>query len=179
MRHTSVDAHARTHTRTRSHIPPPTHTLLSVSSLGCRSLLSPCFLPHYVSLLLPSLFSIFFFSPSLIRSQSSSPFSPHRSLPLPSLSLPGSFVLPPPSPSLSFPLLLPPLLCVQSERGHYVRHSGHVQRNGGVCSESTRELGELGDGRKLQPRRRSFRCSTGSCCFSLSFSLLLLSRSFS
>lgn len=127
---------AHTHAHTPSYTPPPsTHT--RSDSLPIATIVS-LFLPlfHYVSLLLPSLFLYSPFSFCFLHLPSALPYSPHlspsivRSLP-PS---PFTRFLPP------FIFLLPPLsfLCVQSERGHYLSHTGHVRWNGGACKKYSR-----------------------------------------
>ncbi len=125
-----------THTHTLSYTPPPsTHTHSLIPFLSPLPFLS--FSPsHYVSAP-PFPFSIFSFSLCFLHLPSALPYSPHRSL---SLSFVRSLT---PSPFTRF---LPPFifllplsfLCVQSERGHYLSHTGHVRWNGGACNKYSR-----------------------------------------
>ncbi len=124
-----------THTHTLSYTPPPsTHTHSLIPFLSPLPFLSfspshyvsaPPF-PFSISLSYAFAFAVCFalqpppFSLSIVRSFA-------HSLPLHSFSpLPFIFLLP-----LSF-------LGVQSERGHYLSHTGHVRWNGGACNKYSR-----------------------------------------
>ncbi len=130
----------RMHTHSHTHFvihtsPKHTHTHSLIPFLSPLPFLS--FSPsHYVSAPpFPFLYSLFLYafcicrllcltaptsslSLSFVRSLTPSPFT--------RFSLPSFSLLP-----LSF-------LCVQSERGHYLSHTGHVRWNGGACNKYSR-----------------------------------------
>ncbi len=132
----------RMHTHSHTHFvihtsPKHTHTHTHSNSLPIASTVS-LFLPLSLCLSAPPFpFSIFSFSLCFLHLPSALPYSPHRSL---SLSFVRSLT---PSPFTRF---LPPFifllplsfLCVQSERGHYLSHTGHVRWNGGACNKYSR-----------------------------------------
>lgn len=128
----------RTHTHSRTHSvihtsPTHTHSLCFSSYRHCRFSLSPSLIMSLCSSLPFSIFSFFF----LLFA-----FTVCFALKPPPLSLSFASSLPP-SP---LPRFLPPFifllpssfLCVQSERGHYLSHTGHVRWNGGACRKYSR-----------------------------------------
>lgn len=127
----------RTHTHSRTHSvihtsPTHTHSLCFSSYRHCRFSLSPSLIMSLCSSLPFSIFSFFF----LLFA-----FTVCFALKPPPLSLSFASSLPPPFLVFSLPSFSSSpssFLCVQSERGHYLSHTGHVRWNGGACRKYSR-----------------------------------------
>ncbi len=133
----------RMHTHSHTHFvihTSPKHTHTHSNSLPIASTVS-LFLPLSLCLSAPpfpfSIFSFFSYAFCICRllcltAPTVLSLSIVRSF---AHSLPLHFVSP---PSLHFPPPPSLFLCVQSERGHYLSHTGHVRWNGGACNKYSR-----------------------------------------